>query len=185
MTTSLLVKPHAPQELGVPEGTQGGSEPGHLTMGAGRVVWQPLEEINRAIGDVSFYEKKEFKDTIEYLRKTGGRLHLGGLLSDQGIHGTSEHLYALLEMARRNGLNDVFIHCFLDGRDVPKKSAKGFFTELIEVINAKGIGKISWHPHARQILVVWPVPEPSAHLHQCVILTGTPDKITDYKPFNR
>ncbi len=129
--------------VGIPEGTQGSSEPGHLTMGAGRVIWQPLEEINRAIEDVTFYEKKEFKDTIKYLRKTGGRLHLGGLLSDQGIHGTTEHLYALLEMARRNGLNDVFIHCFLDGRDVPEKSAKGFFTELNEVINAKGVGKVS------------------------------------------
>jgi len=129
--------------VGVPEGTQGGSEPGHLTMGAGRVIWQPLEEINRAIVDGSFYEKKEFKDTVGYLRKTGGRLHLGGLLSDQGIHGTTEHLYALLELARRNGLNDVFIHCFLDGRDVPERSAKGFIAELNEVINAKGVGKIA------------------------------------------
>ena len=129
--------------VGVPEGTQGGSESGHLTMGAGRVVWQPLEEINRAIVDGSFYEKKEFKDTVGYLRKTGGRLHLGGLLSDQGIHGTTEHLYALLELARRNGLNDVFIHCFLDGRDVPERSAKGFIAELNEVINAKGVGKIA------------------------------------------
>jgi len=129
--------------VGVPEGTQGGSEPGHLTMGAGRVIWQPLEEINRAILDGSFYEKKEFKDTIEYLRKTGGRLHLGGLLSDQGIHGTTEHLYALLELARRNELNDVFIHSFLDGRDVPERSAKGFIAELNEVIKAKGVGKIT------------------------------------------
>ena len=129
--------------VGVPEGTQGGSEPGHLTMGAGRVVWQPLDEINRAIMDGSFYEKKEFKDAIGYLRKTDGRIHLGGLLSDQGIHGTTEHLYALLELARRNGLNDVFIHCFLDGRDVPERSAKGFIAELIEVINAKGVGKIA------------------------------------------
>lgn len=129
--------------VGVPEGTQGGSEPGHFTMGAGRVVWQPLEEINRAIEDGGFYEKKEFKDTIEYLRKTDGRLHLGGLLSDQGIHGTTVHLYALLELARRNGLNDVFIHCFLDGRDVPERSAKEFITELNEVINVKGVGKIA------------------------------------------
>ncbi len=129
--------------VGVPEGTQGGSEPGHLTMGAGRVIWQPLEEINGAIVDGSFYEKKEFIDTVEYLRKTGGRLHLGGLLSDQGIHGTIKHLYALLELASRNGLNDVFIHCFLDGRDVPERSAKGFLVELNEVIRAKGVGKIA------------------------------------------
>ena len=129
--------------VGVPEGTQGGSEPGHLTMGAGRVVWQPLEEIMRAIEDGSFYEKKEFKETIEYLKETGGSLHLGGLLSDQGIHGTTEHLYALLELARRNGIKDVFIHCFLDGRDVPERSAKRFFTELNEVIKEKGVGKIT------------------------------------------
>jgi 2,3-bisphosphoglycerate-independent phosphoglycerate mutase len=129
--------------VGVPEGTQGGSEPGHLTMGAGRVVWQPLEEINRAIEDRSFYEKKEFKDTVAYLKETGGRLHLAGLLSDQGIHGTTEHLYALLELARRNGIKDVFIHCFLDGRDVPERSAKGFLTGLNQVINEKGVGKIA------------------------------------------
>jgi len=129
--------------VGVPEGTQGGSEPGHLTMGAGRVVWQPLEEINRAIEDRSFYEKKEFKDTVAYLKETGGRLHLAGLLSDQGIHGTTEHLYALLELARRNGIKDVFIHCFLDGRDVPERSAKGFITGLNQVINEKGVGKIA------------------------------------------
>ena len=129
--------------VGVPEGTQGGSESGHLTMGAGRVIWQPLEEINRSILDGSFYEKKEFIDTVEYLRKTGCRLHLGGLFSDQGIHGTIKHLYALLELASRNGLNDVFIHCFLDGRDVPERSAKGFLVELNEVIKAKGVGKIA------------------------------------------
>ena len=129
--------------VGVPEGTQGGSEPGHLTMGAGRVVWQPLEEINRAIGDESFYDKKEFKDIVEYLRETGGRLHLGGLLSDQGIHGTTEHLHALLELSRRNGLDNVFIHCFLDGRDVPERSAKIFITELHEAIKEIGVGKIA------------------------------------------
>lgn len=129
--------------VGIPEGTQGGSEPGHLTMGAGRVVWQPLDEINRAIEDESFYGKKEFQDIVEYLRKTGGRLHLAGLLSDQGIHGTTEHLYALLELARRNGLKNVFIHCFLDGRDVPERSAKGFLTGLNQVIKEKGVGKIA------------------------------------------
>jgi len=129
--------------VGVPEGTQGGSEPGHLTMGAGRVVWQPLEEINRAIGDESFYEKKEFKDAVKYLRETGGRLHLGGLLSDQGIHGTTEHLNALLELAKRNGIDEVYIHCFLDGRDVPERSAKGFIRDLNMVIEAKGVGKIA------------------------------------------
>ncbi len=129
--------------VGLPEGTQGGSEPGHLTMGAGRVVWQPLEEINIAIRDESFYDKKQFKDMVEYLGQTGGALHLGGLFSDQGIHGTTEHLYALLELAKRNGIKNVFIHCFLDGRDVPERSAKGFLSDTLNVIEEKGVGRIA------------------------------------------
>lgn len=129
--------------VGLPEGTQGGSEPGHLTMGAGRVVWQPLEEINRAIRDDSFYTKKEFIETVEYLKVTGGSLHLGGLFSDQGIHGTTEHLYALLELAKRNDIKNVFIHCFLDGRDVPERSAKKFLKDTLDVIEEKGVGKIA------------------------------------------
>lgn len=129
--------------VGLPEGTQGGSEPGHLTMGAGRVIWQPLEEINRAIKDGSFYEKPQFEEMVEYLERTGGRLHLGGLFSDQGIHGTTEHLYALLELAKRKGIKDVFVHCFLDGRDVPERSAKGFLKDTIKVMDEKGVGKIA------------------------------------------
>ena len=127
--------------VGLPEGTQGGSEPGHLTMGAGRVVWQPLEEINRAIRDGTFYKKQPFLDAVEYLKKTGGRLHLAGLFSDQGIHGTTHHLHALLELAKRNGLTDVYVHCFLDGRDVPERSAIDFLYETQHVMNAKGVGK--------------------------------------------
>lgn len=129
--------------VGLPDGTQGGSEPGHLTIGAGRVVWQPLEAINRAIRDESFYTRKQFMDAVRYLKKTDGSLHLGGLFSDQGIHGTTEHLYALMEMAKRNKIENVFIHCFLDGRDVPERSVKGFLKESIKVINEKGVGKIA------------------------------------------
>ena len=127
--------------VGLPEGTQGGSEPGHLTMGAGRIVWQPLEEINRAIRDGSFYEKQPFLDAIEYLRRTGGKLHLAGLFSDQGIHGTIHHVHSLLDIAKRNGLKDVFVHCFLDGRDVPERSALDFLYETQHVMNAKGVGR--------------------------------------------
>ena len=129
--------------VGLPTGTQGSSEPGHLTMGAGRVVWQPLEEIKRSIGDGSFYWKKDFVDMVNYLKETGGSLHLGGLLSDQGIHGTIKHLYALLELAKRNNIEDVFIHCFLDGRDVPQKSAKRFMRETLNVIDELGVGRIA------------------------------------------
>lgn len=129
--------------VGLPEGTQGGSEPGHLTMGAGRVIWQPLEEINRAIRDDSFYSKPQFIEMAEYLESTGGRLHLGGLFSDQGIHGTTEHLYALLDLAKKLQIKNVFIHCFLDGRDVPERSAKRFLEETLKVTVEKGVGKIA------------------------------------------
>ena len=127
--------------VGLPEGTQGGSEPGHLTMGAGRIVWQPLEEINRAIRDGSFYERKPFLDTIEYLKRTGGKLHLAGLFSDQGIHGTIHHVHALLDIAKGHGLEDVFVHCFLDGRDVPERSALEFLHETQHIMNVKGVGR--------------------------------------------
>ena len=129
--------------VGLPEGTQGGSEPGHFTMGAGRVVWQPLEEINRSIRDGSFYEKEELLDAVRDCKKEDGKLHLMGLLSDQGIHGTTHHLHALLELARREGLSEVYIHCFLDGRDVPEKSAKGFLGEIKEQIQRRDVGRIA------------------------------------------
>jgi 2,3-bisphosphoglycerate-independent phosphoglycerate mutase len=129
--------------VGVPEGTQGGSEPGHLTMGAGRVVWQPLEEINRSIENKSFYSNPALLEAVHFCRRNQGRLHLMGLLSDQGIHGTTAHLYALLELARREGLEDVFIHCFLDGRDVPERSAGEFIRETLKRAEEAGVGRIA------------------------------------------
>jgi 2,3-bisphosphoglycerate-independent phosphoglycerate mutase len=129
--------------VGVPEGTQGGSEPGHITMGAGRVVWQPLEEINRSIEDESFYSNPTLLGAVHFSRRNQGRLHLMGLLSDQGIHGTTSHLYALLGLAQREGLEDVFIHCFLDGRDVPERSAGAFIRETIKRAAEKGVGRIA------------------------------------------
>ena len=129
--------------VGVPEGTQGGSEPGHLTMGAGRVVWQPLEEIKRSIRDGSFYENEALLSAVGSAKENRSRLHLMGLHSDQGIHGTTGHLHALLELARRQGLDDVYIHCFLDGRDVPEHSAKRFLEETLGQIHEKGVGRIA------------------------------------------
>jgi len=129
--------------IGVPEGTQGGSEPGHLTMGAGRVVWQPLEEINRSINDGSFYSNEALLGAINHVGAEGGRLHLMGLLSDQGIHGTIHHLDSLLELASRRGLKDVYIHCFLDGRDVPERSAKMYISETLRKIEETGVGRIA------------------------------------------
>jgi 2,3-bisphosphoglycerate-independent phosphoglycerate mutase len=129
--------------VGVPKGTQGGSEPGHLTMGAGRVVWQPLEEINRGIRDGSFYENRALLEAVNHCRAYDSSLHLMGLHSDQGIHGTTGHLHSLLELARRNELEEVYIHCFLDGRDVPEQSAKKFIRETQKKIREKGVGRIA------------------------------------------
>jgi 2,3-bisphosphoglycerate-independent phosphoglycerate mutase len=129
--------------VGLPERTQGGSEPGHLTMGAGRIVWQPFEEINQAIYNGNFYENPALLGAVENCKEKGSALHLMGLLSDQGIHGSTHHLYALLELARRHGLEEVYIHCFLDGRDVPERSARGFMEETLRQIREKDVGRVA------------------------------------------
>ncbi|MBS3097817.1 2,3-bisphosphoglycerate-independent phosphoglycerate mutase [Candidatus Woesearchaeota archaeon] len=128
--------------VGLPEGTQGGSEPGHLTIGAGRVVLQPYELINKHIGDGTFYKNKAFLKAIKNCKKHNSHLHLMGLFSDQGVHGTTEHLYHLLKLAKKHNLKDVFVHCFLDGRDVPEKSADVFILDFLHRSKQIGVGKI-------------------------------------------
>ncbi|MEK6920717.1 MAG: 2,3-bisphosphoglycerate-independent phosphoglycerate mutase, partial [Nanoarchaeota archaeon] len=93
--------------VGLPKGTVGGSEVGHLTMGAGRIVWQPLEIINRAIRDESFFTNKALLDAAENCKKNSSAFHIMGMFSDQGVHATTQHLYALLEFAKRQGLKEV------------------------------------------------------------------------------
>ena len=129
--------------VGIPEGTQGGSEPGHLTMGAGRIVWQPLEMINKSIREEEFFNNPALVDAVENCKKHDSSLHLMGLHSDQGIHGTTGHLYALLELAQRMGLRKVYIHCFLDGRDVPERSAKRYIHETLDQTHKIGVGRIA------------------------------------------
>jgi len=129
--------------VGLPAGTQGGSEPGHLTIGAGRIVWQPFEDINVKIKDGSFFRNKALLRAISNCKKHDSSLHLMGLFSDQGIHGTVDHLYPLLELAKRNGLHKVWVHCFLDGRDVPEKSAAEYIKEFNEKSKEIGVGKIA------------------------------------------
>jgi len=129
--------------VGLPEGTQGGSEPGHLTMGAGRIIWQPFEEINQAIYNGSFYYNSALISAVKNCKEKGSALHLMGLLSDQGIHGSTFHLYSLLELAKSNKIEKVYIHCFLDGRDVPERSAKNFIEETLRQIKEKGVGRIA------------------------------------------
>ncbi|MDD4383006.1 MAG: 2,3-bisphosphoglycerate-independent phosphoglycerate mutase [Candidatus Shapirobacteria bacterium] len=131
------------EDVGNPKGSQGGSEVGHLTMGAGRIVWQPQETINNAISDGNFFKNPALLKAIENCRKNNSTLHLSGLLSDAGVHSDVNHLYALLKLSKDNGLEKVYIHLVLDGRDVPEKSAKSYVEQLNKKIKEIGVGKIA------------------------------------------
>lgn len=130
-------------DVGLPRGQMGNSEVGHTNIGAGRIVYQELTRITKSIEDGDFFEKKEFLAAIENCKKNNSKLHLYGLLSDGGVHSHITHLYALVELAKKQGLKDVFIHCFFDGRDVPPDSAKNYVAELEEKLKEIGVGKIA------------------------------------------
>ncbi len=130
-------------DVGLPKGQMGNSEVGHTNIGAGRIVYQELTRITKSIEDGDFFEKREFLDAIENCRKNHSKLHLYGLLSDGGVHSHNTHLYALIELAKKRGLKDVYVHCFFDGRDVPPDSAKGFVKELEDKLAEIGVGKIA------------------------------------------
>ena len=130
-------------DVGLPEGQMGNSEVGHTNIGAGRIVYQELTRISKAIVDGDFFQNKELLEAIENAKRSGKGLHLFGLLSDGGVHSHNTHLYALVEMAKLNGLKDVFVHCLLDGRDVPPDSGKGFVQELEDKLAEIGVGKIA------------------------------------------
>lgn len=129
--------------VGLPEGQIGNWETGHANVEAGRVVYQDLTRITKSIEDGDFFSNPEFIAAIENCKKHNSKLHLMGLLSNGGIHSHLRHLYALLEFAKRRDFEDVFIHCFLDGRDTAPASAEGFIADLQEVIKKKRIGKIA------------------------------------------
>ncbi|KNY28478.1 2,3-bisphosphoglycerate-independent phosphoglycerate mutase [Pseudobacteroides cellulosolvens] len=130
-------------DVGLPAGQMGNSEVGHTNIGAGRIVYQELTRITKSIEDGDFYDKKEFLDAIENCKKNNTKLHLFGLLSDGGVHSHNTHLYALIELAKRQGLKDVYVHCFFDGRDVPPDSSKAFVEELEAKLKEIGTGKIA------------------------------------------
>jgi 2,3-bisphosphoglycerate-independent phosphoglycerate mutase len=130
-------------DVGLPRGQMGNSEVGHTNIGAGRIVYQELTRITKSIEDEDFFAKKEFLGAIENCKKNNTKLHLFGLLSDGGVHSHNTHLYALVELAKRNNVKDVYIHCFFDGRDVPPDSAKGYVEELEAKLNKIGTGKIA------------------------------------------
>jgi len=130
-------------DVGLPEGQMGNSEVGHLNIGAGRIVYQELTRITKSIEDGDFFENPALLGAMENCKKNDSALHLMGLCSDGGVHSHLKHLSALVEMAKRNGLTKVFIHCFMDGRDVPPSSGKGYIEQLEGELEKIGCGKIA------------------------------------------
>jgi 2,3-bisphosphoglycerate-independent phosphoglycerate mutase len=130
-------------EVGLPEGQMGNSEVGHMNIGAGRIIYQELTRITKAIKDGDFFENPEMLQAIENCKKNNSDLHLWGLLSDGGVHSHNTHLYAILELCKRQGLSNVYVHPFFDGRDTPPASGKGYLQELIAKMDEIGVGKIA------------------------------------------
>ncbi len=118
------------ENVGLPDGQMGNSEVGHLNIGAGRVLYQDLVKINKACKDGSILENPEIKDAFSYARDNGKAIHFMGLTSDGGVHSSLDHLFALCDIAKHYGLEKVYIHCFMDGRDTDPRSGKGFIEQL-------------------------------------------------------
>lgn len=130
------------ENVGLPDGQMGNSEVGHLNIGAGRVVYQDLVKINKACADNSILKNKEIVSAFSYAKEKGKNIHFMGLTSDGGVHSSLDHLFKLCDIAKEYGLENAFIHCFMDGRDTDPKSGKGFIEEL-EAYCAKSTGKIA------------------------------------------
>ena len=130
-------------DVGLPEGQMGNSEVGHTNIGAGRIVYQELTRITKSIEDGDFFSIPELVTAIENCKKNHSKLHIMGLVSDGGVHSHQRHLFALLELAKRKDFEDVYVHCFLDGRDTPPASAEGYLAELEAKMSEKGVGKIA------------------------------------------
>jgi 2,3-bisphosphoglycerate-independent phosphoglycerate mutase len=148
LTKYLSEYPHAEirtsgMAVGLPEGQMGNSEVGHLNLGAGRVVYQELTRVTKSILDGDFFTNTTLLNCIAKVKAAGGRLHLSGLLSDGGVHSHNTHLYALLELAKREGLTEIFVHCLLDGRDTPPQSGAEYLAQLEAEIARIGVGKIA------------------------------------------
>lgn len=129
--------------VGLPDGQMGNSEVGHTNIGAGRIVYQMLVKISKSIQDGDFFSNRALVAAMENCKKNQSALHLMGLLSPGGVHSHMEHLYGLVEMAKRNGLEKVYVHCFLDGRDVPPSSAAEYMEEAAAKLAEIGVGKIA------------------------------------------
>ncbi len=130
-------------DVGLPEGQMGNSEVGHLNMGAGRIVYQELTRITKSIKDGDFFNNEEFLLAVKNAKENGKKLHLYGLLSDGGVHSHITHLFALIKLAKEQGLDDVFVHCFLDGRDVSPTSGADFIKDLQNEMDKLNFGTIA------------------------------------------
>ena len=130
-------------DVGLPDGQMGNSEVGHTNIGAGRVVYQELTRISKSIADGDFFENEAFLGAVANCKANHSALHLCGLVSDGGVHSHNTHLYAFLKLAKDNGLEKVFVHCLMDGRDVPPMSGKDFIAELQAEMAEIGIGKVA------------------------------------------
>ncbi len=139
-STTLLAHNGA---VGLPEGQMGNSEVGHLNIGAGRVVYQDYTRINRAIETGEFFKNKVFVEALDACLQNGKNLHLLGLVSDGGVHSHIKHLIALIQMAAEKGLEKVFVHAFMDGRDTPPTSGAGYMKDLVEAMDRIGVGTVA------------------------------------------
>lgn len=129
--------------VGLPDGQMGNSEVGHMNIGAGRIIYQDLTSITKAIQDGDFFENEAMLEAIDNCKKNNSDLHLWGLLSDGGVHSHNTHLYGILELCKKEGLSNVYVHPFLDGRDTPPASGKDFVAELADKMAEIGVGKIA------------------------------------------
>lgn len=130
-------------DVGLPDGQMGNSEVGHTNIGAGRVVYQELTRITKSISDGDFFENDALSAAVANCKEHDSALHIMGLLSDGGVHSHNTHLYALLELAKRNGIEKVYVHCFLDGRDVPPTSGADYVQSLEDEMAKIGVGKVA------------------------------------------
>ena len=129
--------------VGLPEGQMGNSEVGHTNIGAGRIVYQELTRITKEINEGNFFKNTEFQKAVKHVKENGSSLHLVGLLSDGGVHSHIDHLYALLKLAKNEGIEKVYIHAILDGRDTAPTSGVEYLKELEEKIKEIGVGQIA------------------------------------------
>lgn len=170
------------ESVGLPSGQMGNSEVGHLNIGAGRIVYQPLQLINKSIQDRTFFENEQFLKLIHYVKEKGSKLHLLGLLSDGGIHSHINHFYALLELAKQEGLEEVYVHAFLDGRDTLPDVAITYLDALSKKMQELGIGKIvdiSGRYYSMDRERMWNLTEQ----YYNVLVRGMGPSITDYKSY--